>query len=105
MSGENWDPPWRQGRDLYRDVWLVSQQAWFAAEIAGRFGAHPAIVGWLVSNEMPLYGGVGTSDEITAWARIVVQAVRSAGATQPISLGDGAWGVEVSGERQRLLAA
>ena len=23
MSGENWDPPWRQGRDLYRDVWLV----------------------------------------------------------------------------------
>ena len=31
MSGENWDPAWRQGRDLYRDVWLVSQQAWFAA--------------------------------------------------------------------------
>ena len=30
MSGENWDPAWRQGRDLYRDVWLVSQQAWFA---------------------------------------------------------------------------
>ena len=97
MSGENWDPAWRQGRDLYRDVWLVSQQAWLAAEIAGRFGQHPAVVGWLVSNEMPLYGGAGTSDEITAWARLVVQAVRSTGATQPISLGDGAWGVEVSG--------
>ena len=41
MSGENWDPPWRGGRDLYRDVWLVSEQAWFAAEIAGRFGRHP----------------------------------------------------------------
>src|SRR5258708_3163175 len=38
MSGENWDPAWRQGRDLYRDVWLVSQQAWFAHEIARRFG-------------------------------------------------------------------
>jgi len=97
MSGENWDPVWRQGRDLYRDVWLVSQQAWFAAELAARFGPHPAVVGWLVSNEMPLYGGPATSDEITAWARIVVQAVRSTGATQPISLGDGAWGVEVSG--------
>jgi endo-1,4-beta-mannosidase len=45
MSGENWDPAWRQGRDLYRDVWMVAQQAWFAAEIAGRFGRHPAIVG------------------------------------------------------------
>ena len=44
MSGENWDPAWRQGRDLYRDVWLVSQQAWFAAEIARRFGDHPAVV-------------------------------------------------------------
>lgn len=97
MSGENWDPPWRQGRDLYRDVWLVSQQAWFAEEIARRFGRHLAIVAWLVSNEMPLYGGTGTSDEITAWARLIVQAVRAAGATQPISLGDGAWGVETSG--------
>jgi endo-1,4-beta-mannosidase len=97
MSGENWDPVWRQGRDLYRDVWLVSQQAWFAAEIARRFGQNPAIVGWLVSNEMPLYGGPATAEEITAWARIMVQAVRSAGVKQPISLGDGAWGVEVSG--------
>ena len=97
MSGQNWDPAWRGGRDLYRDVWIVSQQAWFAAEIARRFGRHPAVVGWLVSNEMPLYGGPGTSEEITAWARIVVQAVRSTGAHQPISLGDGAWGVEVTG--------
>ena len=97
MSGENWDPAWREGRDLYRDVWLVGQQAWFAAEIARRFGSHPAVVGWLLSNEMPLYGGPGDSDEIAAWARILVQAVRSAGATQPISTGDGAWGVEVSG--------
>ena len=34
MSGENWDPPWRGGRDLYRDVWLVAQQAWLAEELA-----------------------------------------------------------------------
>jgi endo-1,4-beta-mannosidase len=98
MSGENWDPGWRQARDLYRDVWLVSQQAWFAEQIARRFGGHSAVVGWLLSNEMPIYGGPATTDEITAWARILVQAVRSAGATQPISVGDGAWGVEVSGE-------
>ena len=97
MSGENWDPAWRNGRDLYRDVWMVSEQAWFATEIARRFGSHPAIVGWLVSNEMPIYGGPGTIEEITAWARLIVQSVRSAGVAQPISLGDGAWGIEVSG--------
>jgi endo-1,4-beta-mannosidase len=97
MSGENWDPAWRGDRDLYRDAWLVAQQAWFAGEIAARFGAHPAVAGWLVSNEMPLYGGSGTSAEIAAWARPILDAVRAAGATQPISLGDGGWGVEVTG--------
>jgi endo-1,4-beta-mannosidase len=97
MSGENWDPSWRNGRDLYRDVWMVAQQAWFASEIAGRFGHHEAIVGWLVSNEMPIYGGPATIEEITPWAQLIVQGVRSAGVTQPISLGDGAWGIEVSG--------
>lgn len=97
MSGENWDPPWRQGRDLYRDVWLVGQQAWFVREIARRFHQH-AVAGWLLSNEMPLYGGRASVPEVTAWARILTQAVRAGGATQPISIGDGAWGVEVSGE-------
>lgn len=97
MSGENWDPPWRGGRDLYRDAWLVGQQAWLAGEVARRFGSHPAVAGWLVSNEMPLYGGPAPADVVAAWGRLLVQAVRAAGATQPISLGDGAWGVEVTG--------
>ena len=97
MSGENWDPTWRAGRDLYRDVWLVSQQAWFAAEITRRFAAHQAVVAWLISNEMPHYGGPATVEEITAWARVLVQAVRAGGGRQPVSLGDGAWGIEVSG--------
>jgi endo-1,4-beta-mannosidase len=98
MSGQNWDPSWRGGRDPYRDVWFVSQQAWFCAEIARRFGGHPAVVGWLLSNEMPHYGGAASVEEITAWARILVQAVRSTGVTQPISTGDGVWGIEVSGK-------
>src|SRR6202020_841588 len=43
MSGENWDPAWRGDRDLYRDVWLGGEQAWFAGEMVRRFGAHPAV--------------------------------------------------------------
>ncbi len=97
MSGENWDPAWRGGRDLYRDVWLVGQQAWLAHELASRFAAHPAVVGWLVSNEMPLYGGAAAEEDVTAWARLLVHALRAGGARQPVSLGDGAWGIEVSG--------
>jgi endo-1,4-beta-mannosidase len=97
MSGENWDPAWRGGRDLYADVWLVARQAWFAGEMVRRFGAHPGVAGWLVSNEMPIYGGPTDRPTVTAWAQLIRDAVRAAGGHQPFSLGDGAWGVEVTG--------
>ena len=38
-----------------------------------------------------------TTRSSTAWARIIVDAVRAAGGHQPFSLGDGAWGIEVTG--------
>ena len=98
MYGENWDPSWRLGRDLYRDVWMVARQAWFAGEMVRRFAAHPAVCGWLVSNEMPLYGGEAPRETIAAWAQLIIDAVRAAGGGQPVSLGDGAWGIEISGK-------
>ncbi len=98
MSGENWDPSWRGGRHLYEDVWLVGRQAWFAAEMVRRYAGHPAVAGWLVSNEMPLYGGAESGHEVVAtWAQIIKDAVRAAGGQHPFSLGDGAWGIEVTG--------
>jgi len=98
MSGQNWDPAWRGGRDLYADVWLVGRQAWFAGEMVRRFGGHRAVAGWLVSNEMPLYGGDRAPPEtVAAWAQIIRDAVRAAGGRQPFSLGDGAWGIEATG--------
>ncbi len=98
MSGQNWDPAWRAGRDLYADVWMVGRQAWFAGEMVRRFGPHPAVAGWLVSNEMPLYGGDHAPPEtVAAWAQILRDAVRAAGGRQPFSLGDGSWGIEASG--------
>jgi len=97
MSGENWDVPWRDGRDLYADGWMLAQQCWFAEQMVARFGEHEAVVGWLASNEMPLYGGVTTPEYGRSWGRMLAQAVRAGGASQPFSLGDGAWGIETSG--------
>ncbi|WP_329165381.1 cellulase family glycosylhydrolase [Streptomyces sp. NBC_01387] len=102
MSGENWDPVWRAGRDLYEDVWMVGRQAWFASEMTRRFKDHTAVTGWLITNEMPGYGRIyqvdpPSVDVVTAWAQSMCNAVRAAGGTQPVSLGDGAWGQEVTG--------
>ncbi len=97
MSGENWDPAWRGNHDLYRDGWLLAQQAFFIRELAHRFKDHPAVVGWLISNEVPIYGGNTDARYGKSWAELTIQAVRAAGASQPVSLGDGAWGIEVTG--------
>ena len=97
MSGENWDVAWRQGRDLYADGWLLARQAFFVRSMAERFGRHPAVVGWLLSNEVPLYGGSTRAEYGRSWAEVLIQVIRAAGARQPASTGDGAWGIETTG--------
>ncbi len=104
MSGENWDPAWRDGRDLYSDISFVGRQAWYVRELAARFAEHPAVAAWLLSNEVPIYGdektgghGINDAEVVNAWAQILVDALRASGARQPVSIGDGVWGVEVSG--------
>lgn len=97
MSGENWDPAWRDGRDLYSDVWFVGRQAWYVRELTARFAAHPAVAGWLLTNEVPIYGGEAPRPIVNAWASLLVNAVRAGGGTQPVAVGDGAWGIETTG--------
>ncbi|HEX6447036.1 MAG TPA: cellulase family glycosylhydrolase [Streptosporangiales bacterium] len=102
MSGENWDPSWRGDRDLYADVWLVARQAWFVEQVVRRLHDHDAVAAWLISNEMPIYGRLpgeqtAPTDEVTSWATFMVHAVRAGGGSQPVSIGDGAWGIEVTG--------
>ncbi|MDN4595685.1 cellulase family glycosylhydrolase [Leifsonia virtsii] len=97
MSGENWDPVWREGRDLYRDVWFVGRQAWYVRELTARFASHAAVAGWLLTNEVPIYGGEAPRPIVDAWASLLVDAVRAGGGTQPVAVGDGAWGIETTG--------
>lgn len=102
MSGQNWYPSWHHGQDLYADVWMVGREAWFIEQMTRRFAPHPAVSGWLVSNEMPGFGRLrgqdpAPRDQVSAWARLMVHAVRAGGGHQPVSLGDGAWGIEVTG--------
>jgi endo-1,4-beta-mannosidase len=104
MSGQNWDPAWRNGRHLFNDVWFVARQAWYVRELTARLHEHPAVAGWLLTNEVPIYAdwqsrgnGALDPDEVISWSQILVDAVRAGGGTQPVSIGEGAWGVEVTG--------
>jgi endo-1,4-beta-mannosidase len=103
MSGENWDPVWREGRDIFEDVWFVARQAWYIRSVVERIGSHAAIRAWLLTNEIPIYAhwqtrGAGTpAGSVISWAQILIDAVRAGGSQLPVSIGDGAWGVEVTG--------
>lgn len=104
MSGQNWDPLWRDGRDLFSDTWFVARQAWYVREVTRRFHEHPAVAGWLLTNEVPIYGDWRSRgndaldpDIVSAWAQLLIDAVRAGGGTQPVSVGEGAWGVEITG--------
>lgn len=104
MSGQNWDPAWRGGRDLFGDVWFVARQAWYVRELTARLHDHPAVAGWLLTNEIPIYADWRSRgndaldpDQVISWAQILLDAVRAGGGTQPVSIGEGAWGIEVTG--------
>jgi endo-1,4-beta-mannosidase len=88
---------WRGGRNLYADGFVLGQQAFFIREMTRRFADSPAVAGWLISNEMPLYGGPTTREYARAWGEICVHAVRAGGSDKPVSLGDGAWTREIVG--------
>jgi len=96
MSGENWDLPWRHGRDLYTDPWMLDRERLYVSTIAARYRDEEAVLAWLLSNEIPLYGGNTDSAKGLLWTRTLCEAIRHADPRHPISTGDGAWSVSGS---------
>jgi endo-1,4-beta-mannosidase len=90
MSGENFDFAGQGGRSLYRDPELLDWQRRLVASLARAAGASPAVLGWVLSNEMPLWGGAAPADDIVAWARAIIGALREIDPARPIGVGDGA---------------
>lgn len=97
MSGQNFDVPWRSCRDLYRDGAMLGQQAFFLREVVRRTGSSSAIVGWIISNEFPHLAGAAPREYVRAWASICVDAIRAGGSLLPVGIGDGAWGIDMTG--------
>ena len=89
MSGENYDFPGQAGRSLYEDAELLRWQVALIEAVCGACRAHPAVVGWVLSNEMPLWGGRTTLPAFERWASTLIAAVRRADPGRPVGIGDG----------------
>lgn len=92
MSGENWSPAWLDDPTrLYSDPVLLDIQARYLREVTARVGQHPALAAYVLSNEMPIYAGVGTTATVGQWAERLCGVLAGVQPRLPVSLGDGAW--------------
>jgi endo-1,4-beta-mannosidase len=89
MSGENFDFPGQAGRSLYTDPELLRWQVALCEGVCGAVRGHDAVAGWVLSNEMPLWGGKAKVDTIRRWAQMLFEAIRSADPGRPVGIGDG----------------
>jgi beta-galactosidase len=90
MSGTNWDIPWRQGREFCADPYMVYWQTDLVSRIVARFKEHPAVLGWILTNELPNYTGSLAPETATMWTRAMYQAVKEADPKAIMGTGDGA---------------
>lgn len=97
MSGENWDFPWRGGRDLYTDEGLLEAQAELCRGVVGatleveKELGRRVVAGWVLSNEMPVYGGPAEPQAVARWAEHLSNAIRQLDRSRPVGTGDGVW--------------
>ncbi len=91
MSGQNWDFPFRNGRDLYSDEFMIRQQCLLVKRVVEICKSRFGVRAYLLSNEMPLYGGNGAITDVISWAEKLVEAVRAEDPDKPVGVGDGCW--------------
>ncbi len=89
----------RDARSLYADPELRARQVTLVRAVVAALRERPNVAGWILSNEMPLWGGRGeawlggspggTASDIVEWARALLAAVHDADGERPVSIGDG----------------
>ena len=89
MSGENYGFPGQEGRCPYTDPEVRQWQQQMVRVVAGAGADHAAVIAYLASNEMPLWGGRSDADTVKDWAELLRRTLREHDADKPFSLGDG----------------
>lgn len=88
MSGENWDPVWKD-RDFFQ---LQKEEELYVSTLVSSLKDHPALAGWILSNELPIYAS-SSEETVASWIKRMSSLVKSIDPSHPLGTGDGYWGV------------
>ncbi|MGZ3102868.1 beta-galactosidase trimerization domain-containing protein [Streptomyces sp. H62] len=82
MNGQRFDPPWRGGRDLWRDADLVERQRAFVHHIATTLRGAPNVLAYDLGDEIIHADSASSAaldaDEVRAWWGRLADAIRAA---------------------------
>jgi endo-1,4-beta-mannosidase len=87
MSGKNWSIPWTRFNDLYEPS-SVERTMRFIENIIREVRDHPAVAGYILSNELSLVKRAESRDESLRLLRAFSETVRSIDKNHVISSGD-----------------
>ncbi|GAA0587301.1 beta-galactosidase trimerization domain-containing protein [Streptomyces crystallinus] len=82
MNGQLFDPPWRAGRDLWRDPDMAERQRAFVRHVAGALRDAPNILAYDIGDEIPHVDPAAShsldAPEVRAWWDGLAAAIRAA---------------------------
>ena len=98
MSGEDWDVPWRKGRNLITDPDMIESEKFYIKTIVQSIKTFPKVIGWILSNEISNYIKKQDPKQVTLWLSEITSSIKTLDPEKPISIGDGAWAPEILGK-------
>jgi len=98
MSGEDWDVPWRKGRNFITDLDMIESEKFYIKTIVQSIKTFPNVIGWILSNEISNYIKKQDPKQVTLWLNEITSLIKTLDPEKPISIGDGAWAPEILGK-------
>lgn len=87
MSGENWDVPWREGRNIYSDSFMLRCQIKLVGFFARKYKDESAILFWDLSNEPDNYVKAESRHDAWLWNYVLSSEIKKHDKNHPVTLG------------------
>lgn len=87
MSGENWDVPWREGRNIYSDSFMLRYQIKLVGFFAQKYKDETAILFWDLSNEPDNYIKAESRHDAWLWNYVLSNEIKKYDKKHPATLG------------------